>query len=266
MPFDQSTTFDVRSAPRGADLAVYWSSSAPAGTCFQVYVGRRLAWHGQARSTVLPHPSSPCRIEVGAVLASEATRNFSASLPTPPGGGSRARLSWLGGRFLSPTILGFHVYAGTVAGGAVSYAAPVDRVAAYPQGVVNDGWNVGPYSQGGYGFAAGTYTWTSDPLLSGVWNFAVRSFDAAENEGASITWSVTIAGPPQPVARNTSGKRLAYQFKRGAAIGYGTGGWNQGGYGTGYGYGDGGYNLGGYGFGGGEGLPYVTLNWLASPG
>lgn len=209
--FDQSRVSDVRASPRNADLAVSWASTAPAGTVYQVYVDRRLAWHGAGRSAVVPHPAGPVRIEVGTVLPGEASLDLSAQLPAVPGGGSRVALRWLGGSFLDPGLVGFRVYSGSTPGGAVDYSHPVGSVTAYPQGVVNDGFGLGPFGQGGFGRSAGTYSWASDPLTAGAWHFAVKPFNAAGNEGTAVTWTVTVVGPPRPVARNAAGVRLTYQ-------------------------------------------------------
>jgi hypothetical protein len=267
--FSQTTIQDVAVTRADAELAVSWFASDPEGTWYQVYVDRVLSWHGTRRRCVVPFPhhtgSQSLRIEVGSVLPSEAGQDFSASLPTPPGGGMRFTLGWQGGAFLGADIAGFHIYTGLTPGGAVNYAEPVDTVTAYPQGLVNDGFGMGGFGSGGYGSAGGDYSWTSEPVSPGTWNYAVRSFDAAGNESSSVTGSVTVAGPPRPPARNASGRRLTYTLNRTAAGGFGTGGFGSGGFGTGAGFGAGGFGDGGFGAGAGEGLPYVTLSWLASP-
>lgn len=214
MAFSQATISDVRVTRDGVDLLVSWTSSAPPGTTFQLYAAGMLAWHGFARSAVLPapRPGVRTRFEVGTVAADEGLADFSADLPVPDGGGTRVSLGWQGGRHLGADILGFYVYSGTTAGGAVSYAAPVATVAAYPQGLYTDGYGMGGYGSGGYGSSASTYSWTSGPLSGGTWNFAVKSFDAAGNLGTARTTSAVVAAPPNPPAANAAGKRLTYVY------------------------------------------------------
>ena len=231
---------------RDADLAVSWVSTAAAGTWFQVYLGGVWTWCGTERTAVVPMPPGNVRIDVGAVLPDEAELDLSAELAASPGGGSRIELTWLGGSFESPNIAGWNLYLGDAPGGAVDYTAAVGTVAAYPGGIITDGWNLGGWNLGGWGEAAGLYSWTSVPVLSGVWNVAVVPFDAAGNEGTAATASVTVTGPPQPPARDPLGNRVE------AAVAYTTGGWNAAGWGSG-------------GWNAGSG-PYVVLSWLASPG
>ncbi len=273
MSFDQTAIQDVTVAQRDAELAVSWVSLAPDPTTFQVYLNGTLAWSGSARTCVVPYPNltgqgqgRSVQIDVGTVLESEATTSFSGSLPAVAGGGQRVTLEWLGGTFLDLAITGFHVYQGTAPSGAVDYSSPVGTVAAYPQDLLLDGYGMGPYGQGGYGHAASSYSWTSTPLAAGTWNFGIKPFRLAGDEGTAATTSAVVSGPPRPPARNASGQRLTYEYKRGTPGGYGSGGYGAGGYGTGAGYGSGGYGLGGYGVGEGDGLPYLTLTWLSSPG
>jgi hypothetical protein len=214
MAFSQALFTATTATLHGADLIVTWTSSDPDGTIFQVYVNRVLAWHGTSRTCVLPTPAagSPTRIDVGAVGSSEGLTDLSASLPTPPGGGNRVRLAWVGGSYLGADIAGYHVYAGTAAGGAVSYATPVASIPAYIQGIATDGYGVGGYGQGGYGSAPSSYSWTSGPLSGGTWNFAVKSFDEAGNEGTPQATSAVVAAPPSPPAADADGRRLTYTY------------------------------------------------------
>ena len=246
MSFDQSTITDVSPVCRDADLAVSWTSTAPAGTWFQLYLGGVWTWCGTERTAVVPMPPANVRIDVGAVLPDEAELDLSADLTASPGGGSRINLGWLGGSFESPNLAGWHVYTGTAPGGAGSYTAPAGSVTAYPGGIVTDGWGLGGWNSGGWGSTAGAFSWTSAPVLSGVWNVAVVPFDSAGNEGTGTTGTVTIAGPPQPPARNAAGRRVT------AAVDYGSGDWGAGAWGS-----------GGWGA---ASAPFVVLNWLASPG
>lgn len=212
MAFDQSTITAASAVVHGTDLLVSWSSSAPAGTTFQVYVGRRLAWSGRARSCVLPMPQVRVAVDVGAVGPSEGSTDFSGSLPSAPA--SHAQLTWTAGAYLAGSLplAGFHIYGEATPGGGIVYSTPLATVAAYPAGVRTDGWNQGGYDTGGYGSIPGSYSWTSGPLAGGTWAFAVKPYDAAGNEGTAATTSVVIAAPPRPPAANAAGKRLTYVY------------------------------------------------------
>jgi hypothetical protein len=229
MAFFQATITDVTAVRDGADLLITWTSTAADGTLFQVYVGRVLAWHGITRSCLVPMPLSgvATRIDVGTVASSEGIADLSGSLPTPAGGGARVKLDWLGGSYLGADIAGFHVYSGTAPGGAGNYATPIATVAAYVQGMTSDGYGVGGYGVGGYGSAGASYSYTTEPLSGGTWNFGIKPFDMAGNEGTAQTQSAVIAAPPRPPAANASDKRLTFSYNNSTHL--------------------------------------VTLNWLASP-
>lgn len=212
MSFDQSTIQDVVTGRREADIALSWTSTAAAGTWFQVYLNRVLTWHGTDRACVLPYPAGYCRIDVGTVLPSEASLDLSASLPAPPGGGNRVQVAWQGGAFESPNLAGFYVYMSAVAGGPIVYTAPVATIPAYTGSVTTDGWGMGTFGSGGFGSAAGNYSWTSGIVRAGVWSVAVVPFDTAGNSGTGTTGSVTVSGPPLPPARNAAGQRLTYTY------------------------------------------------------
>ncbi len=200
MAFDQSSVSDVRAYPHDADLLITWTSTAPVGTRFQVYVGGRLTWSGVGQSCVVPVPQRRVTIDVGTVGAAEAATNFSASLPAVPGGGDRATLSWRGGTYLDPTIDRFEIYDEPGPGVGIDYGLPVATVPAYPGGIVQDGYGLGGYDEGGFGATASDYSWTSGPLSAGTWSFAVKGVDRAGNVGAVLTQSVSINVPPRPPA------------------------------------------------------------------
>jgi len=211
--FDQSAISHVRWATLDVDILLEWDSSAPGGSIYQVYESGRLAWSGTATSCVLPSPAQdPARIEVGVVDPGEQFDDLSASLPAPPGGGRHATLKWEGGSYLAADLVGFNVYSGITAGGAVNYTTPLAYVEAYPQGIASDGYGLGGYGEGGYGQAIGSFTWRSEPLSGGTWNFAVVSVDRAGNEGTAVTTSVAINAPPLAPATNPAGLRLTYTY------------------------------------------------------
>lgn len=209
MPFDLSTITDVRSAFQDGDLLVWWTSSAPAGTAFQLYVNRKLAWRGSARFALIPYPVGKAYFDVGTVDPGEEAIDFGSTLPAPPP--DRVLLEWTGGTFLDPDIAGFHVYRSPSAGASVSYIASVATIPAYEPGLILDGFGAGGFGAGGFGASASYYSWRSDPLATGVWEFDVRPFDAAGNEGPSPLagiYTAAIVGPPEPPAPNAAGLRL----------------------------------------------------------
>lgn len=206
MGFDGSKAFNPRWEREGADLRLHWDTDAPAGTVFQVYVGRELAWSGIGTSCRIPCPSTDVPIDVGAVGPGEAHSDFSPSLPAVPL--RRPRLVWYGGTFLSDSIAGFRVYRGNAPGDPVDYETPVGSVTAYPGGLILDGAGIGPAGEGGAGQSANTFEWTGEPLGNGTWHFGVKAYDVAGDEGEAAEFSVTIAVPPEPPARNAAGDRL----------------------------------------------------------
>ncbi len=226
MAFSQ-TGIDV-AAPviRGGMVFLSWtSSSAPTGSFFQVYLNSELAWFGTRQSVWVPVPSGPVRIDIGAIISGfgldgfgsggfgsaaglEGT-DYSSSLPVAPR--RRAEISWQGGFFEGIDLAGFHVYGETTAGGGVNYSHPLQTITAYPAGIDTSGYGLGAFGSGGFGAVAGTYDWTSEPLASGVWTFAVKPFDEAGNEGFAVTAAVTIAAPPlEPALFGDGITRLRY--------------------------------------------------------
>ena len=152
------------------------------------------------------------------------TRTGSISGPSRPGKSRRpsprrsrrrqrrAQLTWLGGSFLGTDIAGFRVYSGATPGGAVDYSSAVTDITAYPAGILTDGYGLGGYGAGGFGQVAGTYSWLSDPLVSGTWNFAVAPYDAAGNVGTAATTAQSIAVPPLEPGLFSDGVRLHYSY------------------------------------------------------
>jgi hypothetical protein len=198
MSFDDSQVFDVRHRASGMTLVVTWTSPLPAGTLFQLYMNRQLAWSGLGLRASVPLPFAETAIHVGAVGPGESRRDFSASLPAPPGGGRRVRLTWYAGTYLDDDIYDFLVYKNSTPGGAVDFATPVDTVAFSVMGRSGDGYGRQRYGRVPYGRGETKYTWTSARLSAGVHNFAVKGMDKAGNEGIVATASATILAPPEP--------------------------------------------------------------------
>lgn len=215
MSFSQATIVEVYPPVwTGSALHLEWFSTAPSGTVFQVYTDRTLAWHGTNRWVTLPMPTARVRIDVGTVGPGEDTTDFSADLPPTPK--NRAELSWLGGTYLVPDgsddLSGFRVYGEVIPGGGIERTTPLTELAAYPGGILNDGFGLGGYGQGGFGRSASAYSWTSPPLGRGCWSFAIVPFDNAGNEGTASTTQVTIVAPPGSPAPGVDSARLAYSY------------------------------------------------------
>ena len=110
MGFSQATITGVN-PPVYSGFQVYltWTTTSPAGTWFQVYINRALAWWGQTTNARLAIPTiGPVRVDIGTVLAGEEQTDFSADLPAAPA--RRAELAWLGGTFEGADIAGFQVW------------------------------------------------------------------------------------------------------------------------------------------------------------
>lgn len=266
MAFNPAAATDLTVVPMGEDVRVSWTPNAPPGTVYQLYAAGRHAYTGFATSVILPRPHEPTWYVAGSIDPGEWASDLSGSIPAAPGGGGKIKLAWPGGTYLKANIAGFRVYRGLTPGGAVSYVTPVGSVAAYSQGSVTDGYGFGGFNQGSFGHSESWYSWTSEILSSGVWFFGVVPFDAAGNPGSPLETSSTVTGPPSPIPRGPSGKRVAYTVSRGTSGGYNTGEWNSGGYAGAGAYGIGGWNDGGFNTGAGEGASFATLSWLASPG
>jgi hypothetical protein len=237
MSFSQATIQAV-SPPqlRGNQVYVSWSSSSPAGTWFQVYVNQRFAWCGQRCWAWIPIPAGPVRIDIGAVGPGEQDTDFSASLPSSPA--RRVQIAWQAG--LSGTDqAGFRIYGADEPGGPVDTSTILADITAYPSGIDTGGFGVGGFGSGGFGQVAGQYSWTSAPLASGTWTFAVVPYDAAGNEGAPQTTTVTVAAPPrEPAPFAGTSSRLQYTLDGFGQVPFGCGGF---------------------------GLPAVNLSWNPSP-
>lgn len=214
MGFSQSTITEV-TPPKiwGRQLSLSWSSSSPLGTWYQLYLNGVLAWFGQRTAVRIPIPpngSDPHRVDIGTVLPGEEQTSFASSLVAAPA--RRAQLTWLGGSFLGDDIAGFFVYGGTAPSGAVSYTTALATITAYPAGIMTDGFGLGGFGDGGFGQSGGTYSWTSNPLAAGTWNFAIVPFDAAGNSGTGATTSIVIVAPPLSPAPNPAGLRATYTY------------------------------------------------------
>lgn len=224
MPFSPTGISDVQVAAHGSDLFISWSgpvATSDQAPTYQVYVDRRLTWSGSAQRCHVPTPPRASErniwVEVGVVAAGEAATDFSADLVAPGGRTERATLTWSGGTYLDPTgrddLAAFLIYASDGPGGSINLAAPVDRVAAYPGGWINDGFGKGGFGEAGFGRAATLYRWESPPLASGNWQFAVVPVDrAGDPRSRPTSVTVKIAAAPRPPAPNSAGNRLVATY------------------------------------------------------
>jgi hypothetical protein len=198
---------------RGSQVYLKWTSSAVTGSFFQVYIDQALAWFGQRRCVRLPIPSGLRRIDIGTVGAGGEQTSWNSSLPAAPA--RRATLSWTGGTYLDPNLAGYAVYGSDVPNGPIDYTTPLAKITAYPAGIITDGYGMGSYGSGGYGSGSQSWSWTSDPLPSGTWSFAVQPYNAAGNYGSPQLTSVVIQVPPDPPAPYANATRLAYSYAGG---------------------------------------------------
>jgi hypothetical protein len=191
-------------------LFLSWVGTFPTGGAFQVYVNAALAWHGVVNHCAVPVPVETVRIDIGAVGPGEELTNFASSLPVLPR--TRTELSWVGGAFESPAIAGFYVYGEATPGGGIDYTKPLATIAAYPVNIQTTGWNLSPWNIGPWGNSPSFYSWTSGPLASGTWNWAVVPFDQSGNQGPPAITSDTICAPPIEPAPFPDRTRLHYTF------------------------------------------------------
>ena len=204
---------DVTIKRSGRDMVVTWGNTAPTGSAYQVYIDRTLAWWGYAATARLPWPRDTIEVDVGYVAAGAGLVDYSASLPSTPTPPNQVLLEWVGGTWEATDLAGFNIYQSAVAGGAVSYTAPVAYVPATVAGVDLSGWDMGGWNEGGWGLSGVHYSWTSPRLSSGVWTFAVVPVDLAGNaQGAPLTTTATVSAAPNPPAPHSDGTRLTYTY------------------------------------------------------
>jgi hypothetical protein len=212
MAFDQSTITSILPPSwNGADLTIRWTSTSPQGTLYQCYIDGKKVYTGTNKFCAITMPASTISIGVCTVAPGEGTTNFSSSFPATPQ--DTVTLNWFGGTFQSLDIAGFFVFMSNVPGGPVDFGNAVANINAYV-GPPTDGWNLGPWNVGAWGLSAASYTYTSPPLSSGVWSFAVVPYDNAGNEGAEVVVEQTISAPPLPPSAFADMTRLKYTFSQ----------------------------------------------------
>jgi hypothetical protein len=211
MSFSQADITSVNPpVQHGTELLLSWISTAPSGTVFQVYLNQQLVWRGIGLNCSIPLPDAVSRIDIGTVGPDEAQVGFGPALPAAPMRG--VTLQWLGGTYEAADLAGFHVYGEPTPGGGIDFTTILSTIPAYTAGIITDGFGYGGYGQGGYGAAAGSYSWKSGPLSTGTWNWAVKPFDAAGNEGCAQMTAVAITVPPSAPALFSDDTRLHYSY------------------------------------------------------
>lgn len=212
-PFVEDGILNVSIHLDQESLYVTWDidETVPINTIYQIYVNNILKWEDITNHAAFPvdgNPGDTLTLHVGRVGPNNRGVDYSATLPQPAGSGNRVRLTWIGGKWLSPDLQGFKIYQSTVAGGPVDHARPVANLPAHVGDEWGDGYGRGPYGRGAYGRGSVLYEWTSQALAPGVWSFSVAPYDGASREPAPLgVVSFTIVGPPDPPAL-VNGKRV----------------------------------------------------------
>lgn len=233
MGFDPSVITEVFPPGReGSRLTLEWTSSAAAGTWYQIYLQGSLAWYGTETHATIDTPRGLIDGAIGAVADGEQTTDFSNAglegLPFDVGGmdigglgitpiTTRAYLAWYG--FGASHYGIFEGAAGFDQGGfdqGSFNGTHLGEVTATEQGLSTDGFDLGAFDTGGLDLQGGDFSWESDPLARGTWHFAVVPYDEANNPGTPSITAVTITAPPRPPASSTAGKRLSYTYNSGA--------------------------------------------------
>jgi len=191
----------------------------------QVYVNGRYAGttlDSQQRQLLVPVPSSPqspVRIEVLAVEAEYADMDFSGELAKPPVDNGCVRITLIQSQNL-PMGASAEIYFdnGT---GQIDYDNPVTDtpIRIWPAwqdkaglgmsrfGLGDFGWDStaavgfgkGSFGSGQFGLDADTIEWTSPPLLSGTYKFAVKIIDSSGRQSTgSETGAITVTPAAKP--------------------------------------------------------------------
>jgi hypothetical protein len=192
----------VRIVPHGTEAFVSWVADAtvPPGVFYQIYINGQLRWHGATpRATVAipPGVGSTAVLHVGRVWAVHQAVDYENRLIDPPGSGNRARLGWVGGRWLDVDIDHYNIYMSKVDPIDIGLTPIAAQVPAAPGGLWGDGYGRGPHGRGPHGRGTVGYSWVSGPLARGPWSFLVASVDRSGNLSAdNLTVTLEIEGPP----------------------------------------------------------------------
>jgi hypothetical protein len=196
----------------GTELLISWTSDAPPGLWYQVYLDDALVWFGTSLQATIPLPVDMARIDIGTVSSANRAINYSGALAAAPD--REVTLSWIGGLYEGQDLVGFNVYGESTAGAGIDYTKILASVPAYTAEILTDGFGYGGFGLGAFGSASASYSWTSEPLGSGAWHWAVLPFDAAGNQGAAVTVEVLVQVPPLPPGPFSDRTRLHYRYSQ----------------------------------------------------
>lgn len=209
--FTESGIVNPRISIDGTDIRIAWDID-PAivnqYVFYQIYIDGQLKWTGDTTAATVPGlpAGRDVLVHVGRVLPANRDVNYSYMFDHL---GNRARLRWLGGRWIDDDLEGFNIYMSQGPGLPVSMLRPAAQVPAAVGGVWADGFGRGPFGRGPFGHGNVTYQWISPPLRPGAWQFAVASVDSQGNlSPASETVTIEIVGPPSAPPPRADGKRI----------------------------------------------------------
>lgn len=231
MAFDTSVVTEVFQAREGSRVTLEWTSTAPAGTLYQIYLQGKLAWWGDELHATVGAPVGLVDVQIGSVAAGELTTDFSQlgldSLSFDVGGldaaalslvtiTNRALLAWSGFgaaeyRIFEGGGAGFD-HGGFDLGSLDGSAGTLVGTVAALESTSSDGLDTAGFDVGGLDLLGGNFSWTSDPLMRGTWNFSVVPYDTGGAAGTPSLATVTITAPPRSPTPNTAGKRLTYTY------------------------------------------------------
>ncbi len=192
---------------------------------YQVYVNGRFAGvtvTSDQRQMMVQMPASlesPVRIEVFAAGADEADSDFGGQIDLPICQSARVRTSFLRSQNL-PIGSTIQIYWDN-GSGEIDYGNPLtDRpIRVWPawqdktglgmskfgigdfgyDSAAAVGFGKGNFGQGQFGLDAEAIEWTSCPMRSGVYKFAMKVFDEAGNQSSSSeTRQITVTAPARP--------------------------------------------------------------------
>jgi len=208
---------------------VTWRSCL-SGMLYQVYVNGRYAGatiESKQRQMIVQLPTSletAVRIEVFAVEADEADRDFSSELDPPQGDSERVRIVLLRSQNL-PIDATAEIYfdRGT---GAIDYSEPLSNrpIRLWPawqdkagfgmsrfgagdfgyDSAAAVGFGKGSFGNGQFGPDADAIEWVSPVLSAGAYRFGIRVCDSAGNESASSESGDVAVIPGARPAENVS--------------------------------------------------------------
>lgn len=208
--FNEAGITDIRADRFDADMYLTFSTDWPNGSYYQIYINHTLKWVGTTTRVVIPGVGGgPLIVHVGNVAPENRNADFSATLPEVVPAGARARVTWAGGRWISPNLSGFHIYISVNPGSPIDWTNRVGDVPARHGSDWGDGFGRGPFGRGPFGRGVVAYRWVSGPLRTGIYQVGIRAYDSSGTESADTgTQSVSVVAPPSVVPTFGDGTRL----------------------------------------------------------